>query len=419
MITRNNIFYTFVFVVTLAFGYHAAAFDQQNVLQIDDAMKIAVTTHPAVMAKKNELAAAGFAVDTSKWQRFPAFSVQTSAGQKGFGIATTLLVDQPIWAWGRISAQIDAALAKEIAAEAGVLDSQQTILARVATAYCQTILFKEKMSAAEASIIEYQRLFELMKRRTESEVSPNSELIMSRARLESARSERLQFEASYQNAKADLEQLIGEKVESISYPRMDLMVREPLEISVTKALDFSPQIKQAQAQILASASDIEGKRAALYPQLSARYQQAYGGNYPNSSIFLALTYQPGNGLSAFSGIRQAEATKSAAEAAMEASRKDIADKLRTDFNQVVSSFNTSEVYAEYAQSTQSVYESYLRQFTTGRKTWMEVMNSRRDATQAKYSLIDSQWSGTLANYKIKIAIGDLSAAILSLNPRKD
>jgi adhesin transport system outer membrane protein len=419
MIKRNTIFYTFVFVLTLAFCFHANAFDQQNALQIDDAMKIAVTTHPAVMAKKNELAAAGFAVDTSKWQRFPAVSAQTSAGQKGQGITTTLVLDQPIWAWGRISSQIDASLAREIAAEAAVLDAQQTILAKVATAYCQTILFKEKMAAADDSILEYNRLYALMTRRTESEVSPNSELIMSRSRLESARSERLQFEASYANAKADLEQLIGEKIEAISYPRMDLVVRNPLDVSVSKALDFSPQIKQAQAQIMASAADIEGKKSAFYPQLSARYQQAWGGNYPANSMYLALSFQPGNGLSALSGVRQAEASKSAAEAAMEASRKDIADKLRTDFNQVVSSLNTSQVYAEYAQSTQSVYESYLRQFTAGRKTWMEVMNARRDATQAKYSLIDSQWSGTMANYRIKIAIGDLNAATLSLRSTRD
>ena len=409
-----NISVNFLMIVFCLLISQSASYADADVLTIDDAMKVAVATHPLVLSKKSELAAAGFAVDVSKWLRFPSLSASTNAGQRGQGITTTLIVDQPIWAWGKISSQIDASKAREIGAEAAVIDAQQTILTKVVTAFCQVVLYKEKLVVADDSVNQYERLYQLMTRRAASEVSPKSELLLTKSRLEGARSERFQLMTSYENSKADLEQLVGEKIESVSYPKVNLALRNSLDEDIQKAVEFSAQIKQYQAQILAADADIEAKKSAYYPQLSARYEQFWGGNYPPNTLFLALTFQPGAGLSAISSVRQAEATKNSSEAAVEATKKDVVDKLRVDFNQVVSSSNTAEIYEEYSKSTLGVYESYLRQFTAGRKSWMEVMNAYKEVTQSKYSLLESRWNGTLSNYKIDIATGTLSPIALSI-----
>ena len=404
----SNISVTFLMVVFCLLISQSASYADPDALTIDDAMKIAVATHPTILAKKSELAAAGFAVDVNKWLRFPALSVSTNAGQRGQGVTTTLIIDQPIWAWGKISSQIDASKARELAAEASLMDVQQAVLVKVVTAYCQMVLYKEKIAVSDASISQYEKLYQLMTRRAAAEISPKSELLLSKSRLESARSERFQLLTQYENSKADLEQLIGEKFEGISYPKVNLELQNPMDQEIQKLLEFSPQLKQYQAQILASDADLETRKSVYLPQLSARYEQFWGGNYPPNTLFLALTFQPGNGLSALSTVRQAEATKNTSESNLEASKKEIVDKLRMDFNQVVSSSNTAQIYEEYSKSTIGVYESYLRQFTAGRKTWMEVMNAYKEVTQSKYSLIESWWNGTLSNYKIDIATGRIS-----------
>jgi adhesin transport system outer membrane protein len=43
---------------------------------------------------------------------------------------------------------------------------------------------------------------------------------------------------------------------------------------------------------------------------------------------------------------------------------------------------------EATRTANEVYESYQRQFLTGRKSWLDVMNSARDLQQARLQLAD-------------------------------
>ena len=83
----------------------------------------------------------------------------------------------------------------------------------------------------------------------------------------------------------------------------------------------------------------------------------------------------------------------------------MADKIRTDWNQERSALAESEIYRSLATSTRDVYESFVRQFAAGRKTWMEVLNARSEATQARYSLVDAEWNGFLAGKRVELATG--------------
>ena len=70
-------------------------------------------------------------------------------------------------------------------------------------------------------------------------------------------------------------------------------------------------------------------------------------------------------------------------------------------------------FEDLVLSSAEVYESSLRQFTLGKKTWPEVLNAWRENIQAKYSLTDSRWKGFIAGLQVKILIGDINALKLS------
>ena len=80
-----------------------------GLIDLPEALRVAVTTHPSVMAKRSELNAAAHWLDASQWQRFPALSLQSSAPQSGRS--------QPLWAGGRITAGVDAATARMLVSE--------------------------------------------------------------------------------------------------------------------------------------------------------------------------------------------------------------------------------------------------------------------------------------------------------------
>ena len=393
-----------------------------DTLNIQDAMRLAVTTHPAVLGKNNELLAASYSLEGAKWQRYPALSAQTASPTiSRQGVITTMTIDQPLWTGGRISSNINAATARALAVQYDLEDTQQTILIKVTNAFCNMIKFQEKLLSASESVVEHQRLLELIERRAMGEISPENEVTLARARLAQSKSDQLQYELSYKNAKADLEQLTGVKVESLIKPApTNLMLdKNSTPLLIERAINYSPTLKKLEAQRAAAEADKETKKSILWPQLSARYSHNWeaGGSdtysVPSDTAFLALTFQPGNGLSSLSTINQAEAMISSAESNRENASKDISDRIRLAINDLSSSGNEVEVFNDLVVSSAEVYESSLRQFTLGKKTWPEVLNAWRENIQAKYSLTDSRWKGFTAGLQVKILMGDITPPKLS------
>mgnify|MGYP000384928596 CR=1 FL=1 len=114
---------TIYFVVALFSVKESYALDALN---IQDAMRLAVTTHPAVVGKNNELIAASYNLEGAKWQRYPALSAQTASPTLSRqGVITTMTIDQPLWTGGRISSNINAASARALAVQYDLEDTDR------------------------------------------------------------------------------------------------------------------------------------------------------------------------------------------------------------------------------------------------------------------------------------------------------
>lgn len=390
---------------------------QGSAMSLQEALQIAVDTHPSVAAKKNELMGSENRLDASKWQRFPGVSAQSTAGQINNTAVSTVRIEQPLWTGGRITADIDSATAKVSASESAVQESEQAILIRTASAFSEIVRLQARISAADENVDEHQRLLDLIQRRADSQISPKSEAIMARARLAQAKSERIQFWTLATNAKADLAQIVGQRADHLLVPKVNLIPFASLEEVIDAAITYSPQMRRLVAEVQSSDADVQSKKSVLWPQLSARYEHLWGGTPVNDIAYLAVTYQPGAGLSALSSIKEAESRRNAADLSRESTKKDIVDKIRSDWNQMSASQSEAEVLGELVESTRGVYESFVRQYAAGRKTWVEVLNARREATQARYSLADAQWNGFLAGVRMEVATGKTSANTLRLEVR--
>jgi adhesin transport system outer membrane protein len=141
-----------------------------------------------------------------------------------------------------------------------------------------------------------------------------------------------------------------------------------------------------------------------------RYQRIFGGStfYATDQLLIGMTYQPGSGLSSLSAISEAEARRTGTTYAREAIRLELMNRVRNLWQQADSSRRELTVLGDLVASTQEVYASCLRQFPVGRRTWLEVLLARRDATQAQYARSDTQWIGFAAELKLQLITGQLA-----------
>lgn len=407
----------FVFFILAIFLSHSL-FAEEQALALKEALGFALA-NPAVEGKRKERQSAAEKHESAKWQRFPAFSISSSEAQKSTTSSqatttTKIQLDQPLFAGGRIEGNINSARAKLEAADYALLEVEQDIMIKTATAFTNLLKAQSKLEASRESILEHQRLLELIERRARSELSPMSEIVVAKARLDQAKTENLQFKTQAINARADLEILIKRSVTYLKHPNKALEMPDSLKEIIEAALTFSPTIKRLEKESEAAGADIDVAKSSMYPQLSARTQESFGGVIEGNLTYLALTFAPGNGLSSMSAAREANLKKEAAELTVEAAKLDITNKARTEWNQYKVDQSQIEVLSNLAEMTKGVYESYVRQFGVGKRTWPEVLNARKEATQAKYSLAESDWNSFLSGIKVQIYTGIINENNLDL-----
>ena len=60
-----------------------------------------------------------------------------------------------------------------------------------------------------------------------------------------------------------------------------------------------------------------------------------------------------------------------------------------------------------SRSSKEVYESYTRQYTAGRKTWLDVLNTVRESTQSDVAATDASAQGAGALLRLQLMTGNL------------
>lgn len=77
-----------------------------------------------------------------------------------------------------------------------------------------------------------------------------------------------------------------------------------------------------------------------------------------------------------------------------------------DIDQFASAENELLALQSAVTGSQHVLESYSRQFTAGRKTWIDLLNAVRELAQNQYACADSQAVLAAAFYRLQVRLGE-------------
>lgn len=380
-------------------------------LSIEQAFRLAVESHPSVMARRSERDAADQTLEGAKWGRFPTVSVQNGLDQQGDRV-TTARIEQPLWAGGLISGRIDAGAASLKKSQASLIEAEQDMLARVADAYTDLGRLEARKAIAQANVQEHERLVAMIARRVESEVSPESDSVLAQARLSQARAEMGQFDGQAVRARAALSQAIGVAAGPIGQPVKPALPFGTLDAALDAGFEFSPVLLRLASEIDAQEAEISIARGSALPRVVARYDQNWGDtvNRREDRVTLALEYQSGAGLSSVSNVRAAASRRDAARLSQDAARRQVTEAITGEWADLQSLAAQQQDLQAQVSSTAGIFDSYVRQYAVGRKSWIDVLNAQREASQARASLSDVQWGSLRAAYRLLIATGTIRAA---------
>ncbi|MBE0627097.1 MAG: TolC family protein [Burkholderiales bacterium] len=401
-------------VVALALALaHAPAMAQTS--SFKGIAKQALATHPAILARLSFSAAAAAELDGASWQRYPTPSLEVNSDNNG--VTTGLLrVQQPLWAGGRIDAGIYAADSRHQASTSAVRETQQEILLRVIAAYVEALRQQAREDTLERNVREHERLLGLITRRVEHEASPRVDLELAQSRLYQAKNELSQVTLGLANALTQLSELSGMNVRRVSeLDAQSALAPQYRESMLDQALAWSPTLSRLGFEEEAAKAEVESRRSVYKPQVSLRFESSHAsaplnGNldYTTNRVMLVLEAQTGAGLSARSGVEAALGRLDAARQQRAVALRDLQERLLIDWDELTAARERYENATLASRSAKEVYESYARQYTAGRKTWLDVLNTVRESALSDIAATDANAQAEAAALRLKLLSGNLT-----------
>lgn len=352
----------------------------------------ALLTHPAILGKRSSSEAALADVEGAKWQRFPTPGVTMS--RDGQGNPNSLVtLQQPLWAGGRIDSGIDAAQHRYTASEKAISESQQVVLGQIINAYAEALRWQGKKAIGERTVAQQQQLLEMINRRVNADASPAVDMQLAQSRLYQANNDLSAATQSLTNALTQLSQLAGRQVSEVLPVDLEkVVVPNSLDAALEQAREQSPVLARLAFEEVAAGSDIDVQRAALWPKISMRYEHQQA-NLPFSvgyqRVMVVADSQIGAGLSAEAGIGAANGRHEAAIQARESAIRDLQQQVSIDWYNLTTSRLQYGNAAKASSNSREVFNSYTRQYTAGRKSWLDVMNAVREASQYELLVLDA------------------------------
>jgi adhesin transport system outer membrane protein len=397
-------------------------------LSLEALLQRVVQSHPTVKAGQADVRSATQGIKSARWQYFPtpevsyqrAFADANDPSFQGDDYSTVLSLEQPLWTGGRLRSGMEGARANLEVSQATLAGSQRELAFRVVQAYGEWLSAYLQRESLLVSEKRHQTLFEQVERRTAGGVSTGSDLELARGRLQSVKADRVATAARETRAIAVLSELVGIGLRGSQlaagrreFPNLPTGSEADL---VALGIQSAPSIRQADADIRAARAEIKSRRSNTRPNLFVRFERQFNSlqfsdQGPDSRILVGVRSQFGAGLSSFSGVAEARESLGAAIAFRDGAELMVREQLRSDLA-LVESFELRLQALEIAtQTAEDVYLSYERQFLTGRKSWLDVMNSARDLQQARLQLADVTAGRLTLGWRLFVQLNEPPSAL--------
>jgi adhesin transport system outer membrane protein len=371
-------------------------------------LQMAVETHPTVASARSEQQSAQSMIEAARMQFLPAPAVQTDSlsGRS----ATTFRLTQPLWTGGRLTADLRLSEVRELRSREAISDAQITLATRVAGIAQSYLLNAGRRVAQERNVETLSDLLRMIQRRRAAEISATADVNMVRTRLAQAQADFESFRALEKSALAQLGSAIGRPLEPGALELPAAPPRPPmLARLLERAVQDNPHLRLAEIDTRLAAIEIDRTRAAMWPTVSLRLERQVGeylgSAAPGNRVYVSMQYAPGSGLSLGSQIEAAERHLSAVQRTAEASRRDVTERVEAEWRDLESTQRRLPELQRSREGAVEVLASNRRLFVTGRRSWIDLLNSVREIAQAEQAEAEARAGSVGAYYRLGLLLG--------------
>ncbi len=331
---------------------------------------------------------------------FPAEDLEVLGKANDFRYDASLVLEQPVYTSGKISAGIAAAARGSEAAGWQVVSAEDKLATDITVAMESLSLIREMIALAEKQELLVDRLVEITLRNYEEGFLLEDEYRRARTQRRQVHLSSSQLRCNENDLLVSLERMtdvetltpenlvlpeIDETLESFTLFESDELVAAALAYSTDiKALSALEEVRNAQA-------GLAGAKSIGRPDLVFRGEFAYGGGYGREPDDLDGSWTLTLGASttlfdsgrASSGRKSAEAAAEAAAARTDAARRDLVSLIRSTLHSMELNRENIDYYTE-------VRENDMRRASETKESWESGYGREEEWLRARLDVLSSE-----------------------------
>ncbi|WP_330985158.1 MULTISPECIES: TolC family outer membrane protein [Enterobacterales] len=377
-----------------------------GVLTLNNAVSRAVNWHPAIREAVGKLLTQNEQINVAKSKYYPQVTAGMNNGysntytNSGYSPSLVLSVSQMLYDFGKVASQVKAETAGAAQEQANVLVSIDTVARDTAVAMVQVQSWQQMVDAATDQLNALNGIGKLTQQRNDEGATSLSDVVQTDARIESARSQLVQYQASLDSAQATLMTLLGWN--SLNGVSTEFPAKLEQSCMMAKPDDrLVPSVLAAWAQANAAQANLEYANAQMTPTISLEpsVQHYLNNNYPSHEVLDKTQYSTwvkvempiyqGGGLTA-----KRDAASHAVESAqstIQRTRLDVRQKLLEARSQSMNLASSLQILRRQQQLSERTRELYQQQYLDlGSRPLLDVLNAEQEVYQARFSELSTQ-----------------------------
>lgn len=400
-----------------------------------EAMAYAYNNNPTLLARRAGLQATDESVPQalSGWR--PTVSLNADYGRSNMETAyrnnttktdlspwsTTLSVQQPLYSGGQTTAAIKGAENTVLAGRADLMNTEQTVLLNVATAYMNVLRDLDQVELNKKNVEVLGRQLQASKDRFRVGEITRTDVAQAEATLAAAEAGLVTAKGTLESTQATYTAIIGRPAKNLQQPDIAIDFPPSSDVAAQAAALSNPALINSQYTAAAAEDGVDQITGQLLPSI---YLKGTVGRQADQSLsgyettFAELTinisiplYAAG---STYSRIREQKHTANQRRIQIHEQRRSVIQAATQAYETWVAAKASIKSYEAQIAADEIALEGVEREAQVGSRTVLDVLNAEKELLSARVNKVVSERNERVASFQILQAMGRLTAVDMKL-----
>lgn len=377
---------------------------------LDEVVRSALDTYPAIEVARANTDSARFQVDQAKAGHFP--TVELTSQRRMSGNVSSL--SQPrlrlnLYASGAIEAGVERDAWRERSLAATEVATREDVAFAAAQAWFRMLRALRQADAANRNLARHQSLVDDFAAITAIDQGRRFDLVQARSRTEQVRQTLAGIESEIAAAREALARFYTQPI------RPETMVLPPDlpdsgEVLADDLVTRHPSVEASRRSLLSAEAAVRAASAARGPRLDL---EATGGRDNASVVFFTW---PAFDLSRGAAEGAASAALVGARASVEEQERLVRERQRSAIQEFASAKRRESVARGQIDLGSELVDIYKAQFQIGRRNLLDLLTAFNDLYNAEAAYEAARVDKQLSRYRMEYAVGRFSGLFVARKP---